>query len=356
MSNDKIIFERYKLYELVWSTPITKVAKSFNLPYSYFRKICIDLSVPIPDPGYWTRVRLGKQVERTPLKPLPENGKSTFELDLSLPKIFLMRNVSEMEESLNIPTKLVNPHPWIANTLYHWEHPKETVKSDYFFISVSESNRHRALLLLDTVIKILVTSGYKITLPKENNNTAAVIFDNIEIQFRLFEPQKRFVPQPMKSIIFNFEYKYIGGLALQIDCSVDIQQNFKDGKLALLESKIPSFVSNLKLAFTLKKEQDIKWRKMEQERKRLELLRQEADRKAKEEKLRVELFLSYANDWRKAKNIRGFIEQVRLKYKNEIMNQDQKVISWLTWAETIADKLDPLSLPDLFEKFDLPGK
>jgi hypothetical protein len=58
---------REQLYELVWSSPMTKVAEQFQVSGSYMAQVCSVLRVPRPDRGYWAKLAVGKAPERQPL-------------------------------------------------------------------------------------------------------------------------------------------------------------------------------------------------------------------------------------------------------------------------------------------------
>ncbi len=60
---------REELYALVWSRPMTKVAKQFEVSGSYMAWVCSVLRVPRPPRGYWVKLAVGKAP--TP-RPLPE--------------------------------------------------------------------------------------------------------------------------------------------------------------------------------------------------------------------------------------------------------------------------------------------
>jgi hypothetical protein len=59
---EETVFHREALYEEVWSTPVTKVAKMHGLSDVGLRKICKKLAVPLPPAGYWSKVVHGKIV------------------------------------------------------------------------------------------------------------------------------------------------------------------------------------------------------------------------------------------------------------------------------------------------------
>lgn len=61
---------REDLYELVWSTPMIKVAEKFDVSGSYLARVCTALRVPRPERGYWAKLAVGKAPERPALPEL----------------------------------------------------------------------------------------------------------------------------------------------------------------------------------------------------------------------------------------------------------------------------------------------
>ena len=59
MSNHKE-YTRQELYDLVWSTPMVKLAKEFGLSDVGLRKICVKHGIPTPPLGYWAKLNFGK--------------------------------------------------------------------------------------------------------------------------------------------------------------------------------------------------------------------------------------------------------------------------------------------------------
>ena len=47
-----VTFERSKLYEEVWSQPMTRLAAKYSLSDNGLRKICVSLAIPVPPRGY----------------------------------------------------------------------------------------------------------------------------------------------------------------------------------------------------------------------------------------------------------------------------------------------------------------
>ncbi|OGA61662.1 MAG: hypothetical protein A3G81_07475 [Betaproteobacteria bacterium RIFCSPLOWO2_12_FULL_65_14] len=67
-------YERAKLYQEVWTEPVTKVAKSYGVSDVALRKICRKLGVPMPPLGYWMKLAAGKKI---PAPPLPKHTGPT---------------------------------------------------------------------------------------------------------------------------------------------------------------------------------------------------------------------------------------------------------------------------------------
>jgi hypothetical protein len=63
----KTSFERQKLFDEVWATPVKTLAKKHGLSDVGLRKICIALDIPMPRRGYWAKLAAGKKVPKPPL-------------------------------------------------------------------------------------------------------------------------------------------------------------------------------------------------------------------------------------------------------------------------------------------------
>jgi hypothetical protein len=68
-------YTRQELYDLVWATPMVKLAREFGLSDVGLRKTCVKHEIPTPSLGYWTKLNFGKPVKKTPLAP-PGKGVS----------------------------------------------------------------------------------------------------------------------------------------------------------------------------------------------------------------------------------------------------------------------------------------
>lgn len=60
-------FTRNEFYNLVWSKPMTHLAKEFALSDVALHKICRKHDIPHPPLGWWAKKAAGKKVTQTPL-------------------------------------------------------------------------------------------------------------------------------------------------------------------------------------------------------------------------------------------------------------------------------------------------
>ena len=65
-------FTREELYELVWSEPISKLAKRLGVSDRGLAKACSRGDIPVPPRGYWAKLQHRKKVIRPPLLPAKE--------------------------------------------------------------------------------------------------------------------------------------------------------------------------------------------------------------------------------------------------------------------------------------------
>lgn len=69
VNEQKQTLSRPELYQLVWTTPFVKLARSLGYTYPELAQICIAMDIPRPSGGYWYRLQHGGASELVPLPP-----------------------------------------------------------------------------------------------------------------------------------------------------------------------------------------------------------------------------------------------------------------------------------------------
>lgn len=85
---------RQELYDLVWSTPGSKLSVDFGVSDVAIAKRCGKLGVPRPSRGYWAQIAAGHKPPRPPLPATPEE-LAAEKLKEPIPKTLSLPEVSE---------------------------------------------------------------------------------------------------------------------------------------------------------------------------------------------------------------------------------------------------------------------
>jgi len=63
--------KRSELFNLAWTEPVVKIAARFGMSDRGFAKLCARHHIPLPERGYWAKVKVGQYPARMPL-PRPD--------------------------------------------------------------------------------------------------------------------------------------------------------------------------------------------------------------------------------------------------------------------------------------------
>lgn len=159
---------REELYEKVWSTPSTILAKELGFSDAYLVRVCRALDVPKPSPGYWQRKRVGIE---PPRPELPEPSPSTplkfvrGAVSPQLPKKPIREKTSAQLHSKG-QKRL---HPLIAESLEDFRHaearenlllyPRKKLLPD---ILISQSGLSKGLELANNLFLNLEKKSYPV--------------------------------------------------------------------------------------------------------------------------------------------------------------------------------------------------
>lgn len=369
MKPKSINYTRKELYDQVWSTPMIKLAKQYGLSDRGLAKICKNHNIPCPPRGYWAKLQAGKKVKKIPLPSI----KSTDIIKLEnspnkKPEKKIAEDLIEKNKIESIPVKktLKGAHLLIKQTSDYFKTVSK--KADEMLIpseekcldiSVSPGNLRRALLIMDSILNVLEPKGFPIVI--ENSKTKVRIFD-VSIKILLKEEYKTVPKKPKDhNLKWGYEFGYTskyslnsydrvpsGILCLSIDEWVGgrgtQQKNWRDTKSAVLEDRLPKFISGL-IQIAAKKSEEARQKKEEErirkERKRI--LQQKVD-EYNLEKERVSGLFEDSDNWNKAFVLRKYITKVE-KYLKSGKNApfiEGEAEDWLEWAYKQADRLDPL--------------
>jgi hypothetical protein len=340
---------REELYKLVWSKTLSKLTEEYAYTIEGIKEICKQNEVPIPENGYWSKIKYNKQIEVKKLTTkstsddkitlvIREKGNSV-NLDQSPLTILTKQIESDTKAPLMVPEKLSKPDILIQNTKEL--HLKK--KNDFYYrnekidtvsIYVEENNFSRALRIMDTFIKLLRHRGHSFR-RDINNHGPRIVIKDVEFSFRLREAQKRIPPdKPYGSSTFI----PTGILVLNIDESYKVKE-WKDGSVKL-EFQLAKIIAKLEL----EAEKELIWREKcrinEIKRAEEEKIRKEFEARKEKEIINTKNFFSNAEKFEKATIYRNFINATEQKAIKE-NNLTEELKEWIKWANEKADWFDP---------------
>lgn len=262
----EITLTRKGLFDLVWSEPMVELTKKYFISTSELKGICNEMQIPLPDSGYWTKIKYKSNV---PIATLSDeyNGENEviFKLmedgdEKTIPhnsKLTLLQNIIEKDSNLKlkVPVRLVDPDELIISfrdsfkNHKTWEAYDGSIVHNYGIIrhnrdvidiNVSVKTIDRTLRIMDTIIKALKKRGCQFII--KNDSTYISIFkEEIVMIFR--EKQKRII---MKGKNYDSsDYELTGILYLKVGRSCN-ESTFIDGRKPL-EEQIPRIIASIEL-------------------------------------------------------------------------------------------------------------
>ena len=352
---EQVTLTRKELYDLVWTEPLSRLAKKYKISDNGLRKICKRMNIPIPTMGHWQKIQYSKRVIVTKL-PTKYEGKDTITLgekeegDINLDSPIvqqrkLIQSIDLIKDlPLTVPDRLSSrPDKLIRSTLDYYNAVRKYYKSqngsypdrnNVLSIQVQEESRPRAVRLLDTIIKVLRFRKHDII--ADHFTTYTKIGDE-HVKFRLREKQRL---SDVKTSYGGRQYESTGEFVFVIDIGPYTRKEVKDGHEPI-ETKISTIIAMLELEGKRMKEERIAyeiWRKEMDEQQRIE--RELKDRQDKEAHAFKKLFLQ-AIRLHQTNILRNYIHTVEENaIKNGTVSEELK--TWMNWAERKVSWYDPL--------------
>jgi len=383
---------RQDLYEQVWATPISSLAKQFGITYSELVKVCKERQIPRPENGYWSKLQFGKTPERPPLPTIAESDAAataqstpntrTSDASPTAPQIEFDADVLQLLArvealpTIMVPSDLARPHPLVTTTrtgltdalrrsgkdkagiLWPWF---ENRKTQHLSISVSEVNIKRALCFMDCLIKELEKLGGKIIFEVPNvysnqDKQCCVVIAGEKLgelrlreQYKEIKNTKRTDPWASK-----VDYVLTGNLVLDDGPGPYPKFYCRDTEKSRIEERLNEVLK--KLVRTVG-EARIRRKRFEEElkhREETERARADLKRQQENERARIDKLLRQADDWQKSEALRAYIQAIEDGIAHGTMrpNNPDEFAAYLKWARDQADRLDPLaaSPPSILDK------
>jgi hypothetical protein len=162
---------REDLYELVWSTPMTKVAEKFSVSGSYMARVCSVLGVPRPERGYWAKLEFGKAPPRPTLPEALPGDQQFWSQDGDFPATRLRAVTATTAPAQPRPYRsLTGIHGLIQGAKQHYERGYKVdegqllrpYKRQLVDVTSSVAGLDKALAFANKLFNSLESAGYRV--------------------------------------------------------------------------------------------------------------------------------------------------------------------------------------------------
>jgi hypothetical protein len=373
MATENIVLKREELFDLVWTEPISKLAKRFGISDVGLAKICKRLQIPRPEQGHWVRVKKNWPVKARPQLP-PVHDPSLFQVVIEARKgpasdperkldadpLIIQERLPE--NRIHVSATLSSPHPLIRATA---ERAKGRRPDKYGRISlqgkdsldihVAPASLSRAFRIMNALIKALETRGMKVSAGNAPGFETRIYVRGEEIAIGIYESSKQ-VPHAMtpdekrekekfgRDPYEKYDYHPSGRLSLLVKKGYYPAALVKDTDKKSIEVCLNDFIIRLIKVAETEKADRLEWERRRAEEEEARQRREEIERRKRKERERYEQLLKQVDAWTKSNQIRLFVEAVKISAVREAgsIESGSDLDQWIQWANQQADRTDPI--------------
>jgi hypothetical protein len=339
---------RHQLFDLVWRRPISQVAPQLGISGVGLGKLCRRFDIPVPERGYWARLRFGKKVKRPRLPPTPVGQSEKIVIEPSRPgRLELEGNLPpdvsgkvEAERAATEPIKVPHsptPHPIVEG----WKSPTPSpYGASRSKPSPGELRRRRIATVLFREIE---KRGGKISAKDPYRFEFTILGEKLEVSFHERTTMVKISPDPRSSWSYErTEYQPNGLLRLRIEnyFDVPVRREFNETEAKPLEGKLREVMIALFVGTAAERQRRLRLEEEARQWHLAEIRRWEREERRRKEEARVKELIIEVDAWAQANRIREFVAAVEGARKAD-GSGGPRVQEWATWARGVADEMDP---------------
>lgn len=374
-------YSRLELYDLVWSTPISKLADQFGISDRGLAKTCARHQIPVPGRGYWAKIEAGQHATKTSLWKIDNPALETVHIggakvsvayatfavqeaqravDSAKSKRAATGNAVEKRLTTEAPTSPSapfgppkRPHPSIIGISHALKAARPTPDGEIAIpgIRIHQNSRKRTVGFLNDLATTLDIEGISLgegeRALKASKGSDTISFEITEGRQRVkHEPsaaelkkaqdheRKREIAHRRGGWLFaekfwpEFDYLYSGKLAFEINnWAAGARKKWSDGKQQTFDTMLQAIAEGI--IFHLAHEKARREQKQEEDRQRAHLAHRRdlhAKRQDREAK-RVTFLADLAEYQREASQLKEVIESAQ-KLSAPVPAEYQRMLDW----------------------------
>jgi hypothetical protein len=365
---------RNALYALVWEEPLRTLAARFDVSDVALRKACQRAAIPTPERGYWAKLQAGKPAVKAalPLRPPGLSHEVAFGDHRHWYRSWTREELlgpipppPEFDEDLEAvrarieaglgkvlcPVKNVRWHVAIQRLLRQDELRKEKVATSAFAFAWDQplfesALEQRRLRILNSLFLAVGKFGGKASIRGRDARDICITFDrqHVGISLELAKStSKPGGPQMADRLCLSI---------LRSVSSSETRATWTDSGQDRLEHQLTKVASEVALTAEIQLREGAtrlhQWRierktqiEEEDRKKHIEQLRLEQERLEKLEQARVDSLLEAADAFRRAQEIREYVERLGTRLDPTDPTRRAQYSEWSVWALAQADRIDP---------------
>lgn len=384
---------RGALYDLVWAAPVRSVAEDFGVSDVWIKKCCVRASVPVPERGYWAKLKAGKPVVKAKLPPRAPGMPDTVQVGSSSGRAWQYDPAAELLEADPPPPTFPEPLDDVrlraasrlgkvarcrdlvaalppiqkllqADDKLRAKQREASWMASWYEPKFSSAFEQRRLRVLNAIAIGLARVGCRLEIRDKSARDLSAVIGEQRLSFSLDHPGAR----PNRNGEFETRKEPRGPLVLELKPrwpAEGASGDWTDGEAVKLEDQLTEIVLSMVVAGEAEfRSSALSWheylirrrRENEIEAARLRAEAQERERKrlVQEAKERRERLFAQGAAWRNAQDIRSMVAALVEAGHGPLLEE------WTQWALAEADILDPvrngeLTAPETWRKDGTSG-
>jgi hypothetical protein len=383
---------RVELYDLVWSKPMTHLAKELGLSDVGLRKICVKFGIPLPPRGHWARLQFGKQdprpalpfVNNNPQIRLPDEVTAATREQISLMRKLAKKAEQAIEPVLRDPQQFkdircIHTYQAILERIKYLEKRTGQSYEDYkegkrsfppkkvydlaFFSSLEDQipiiatvdSALRAVAIADVVIERLIERGINVELrPVRDSRVCEMraVKGDQYYELRFWEPSTKATRSSALTSLERLftDYSYGGDsimlprhiLTIEFDSRYN-RTAIQDKVSVKLEQQIDRIVEKIEIKLIQKAKEHLEHLAWKRDYDRKLAIRQHNKRVVKDRERQLERAIGESVDFEKSQQLKRYLKQLSLAIDRLPEEQKAFGVAWLRMVREQRKGLNPIA-------------
>jgi len=376
---------RVELFDLVWSKPMTHLAKELGLSDVGLRKICVKFGIPLPPRGHWSRLQFGKQdprpelpfVNNNPQIRLPDEATAASREQISLMRKLAKKAEQAIEPVLREPQQFkdircIKTYQAILERIKYLEKrtgqsyeeykegrrsfPPKKVYDLAFFSSLEDQipiiatvdNALRAVAIADVVIEQLALRGIDVELRSVRDSRICemrAVKGDQYYELRFWEPSTKATRSSALTSLERLftDYSY-GGDSIMLPrhiLTIEFDSRYKAS--VKLEQQIDRIVEKIELKLVQKAKEHLEHLAWKRDYDRKLAIRQHNKRVAKDRERQLERAIAESVNFEKSQQLKLYLKQLSLAIEKLPAEQKAFGLAWLRIVREQRKDLNPIA-------------